>query len=223
MTILGLIPARSGSKRVNKKNIRNCGGYPLIYWSIKHAKESKLLNTTIVSTDCKEITNISEKFGANVPFLRAKDLAGDDISMIPVIKEAIDYVNSKNIFPEVIVLLQPTSPIRKKYLIDDCISKLTDGIDSVVTINDLPHTALKNIYKINDKNILEDISINNLKNKNNLFIRNGPSVVVTRIKNIQNGSLYGDKIYGVKQDFISSIDIDNEDQLFVADCILKQL
>jgi len=112
---IGLIPARKGSKRVINKNMRNLNGYPLIYWTIKSAKESKLLDDVYVSTDSPQIEEYARSLGVKV-LIRGEDLSNDTISLLPVMEHALKITKADNV-----VLLRPTSPIRSKKLIDDCI------------------------------------------------------------------------------------------------------
>lgn len=117
MRFLGIIPARGGSTRVPKKNIRSVLGKPLIYWSINAAQQSKLLDKFVVSTEDKEISKISKNYGAEV-LERPKELAGDDIPLTPVLKHALESIPAENI-----VILRPTSPIRINGIIDKSIKK----------------------------------------------------------------------------------------------------
>ena len=117
--ILGLIPARSGSKRIKNKNIYELNGKPLIQYTIEAAKNSKLLDDVIVSTDSKRIAEIANNFNINVPFLRPKKLSGDKIEMIEVIKHVVKKKKFKKI--NLIMLLQPTSPLRTNIDIDKSI------------------------------------------------------------------------------------------------------
>jgi CMP-N,N'-diacetyllegionaminic acid synthase len=94
--IIGIIPARGGSKGIPKKNIINIFGKPLIYYSIKEAKKSKLITDLIVSTDSEEIAKISRKLGADVPFLRPKKLATDRMQTLPVIRHSIKFMEELN-------------------------------------------------------------------------------------------------------------------------------
>lgn len=111
--ILAIIPARGGSKGIPGKNIKLFCGKPLIYYSIAAAKKSKIFDRIIVSTDSLEIQNISKKFGAEVPFLRPKRLAGDHSNIVDAILYLLDNLKTReNYVPDVIFLLQPTSPLR---------------------------------------------------------------------------------------------------------------
>jgi CMP-N-acetylneuraminic acid synthetase len=112
MNILALIPARGGSKRVPNKNIRNLGNKPLINWTIERALSTPELSKVIVSTDDPIIAEIAESAGANVPWLRPKELAGDRSSSADVAIHAIDWYEEENGKIDGVLLLQPTSPFR---------------------------------------------------------------------------------------------------------------
>lgn len=112
--ILGLIPARGGSKGIRGKNIRPLLGKPLIAYTIESALKSGVLGRVIVSTDSLKIKKLSQRYGAECPFLRPASLARDDTPMISVIRQAVKFMEEReNFFPEIIVLLQPTSPLRR--------------------------------------------------------------------------------------------------------------
>jgi len=135
--ILGIIPARGGSKAIPKKNIKLLNGKPLIAYTIEEALKSSFLDEVIVSTDSGEIAEIAKKWGAKVPFLRPKHLAKDNVPVVvPVSIHAIEFFEkNKNFIPDIVVILQPTSPFRKAKYIDACIKKLADTkADWVTTI-----------------------------------------------------------------------------------------
>ena len=136
-SILAIIPARGGSKGLPRKNIKPLLGKPLIAWTIEQALNSKYIDKVIVSTEDEEIAEISKKYGAEVPFLRPKELAKDDTPTIDVIEHLIKTLNQKF---DLILLLEPTSPIRKKTDLDNLISKFVDNYDiydSLVTIGEI--------------------------------------------------------------------------------------
>ncbi len=109
--VTALIPARGGSKRLPRKNVKLLNEKPLIAWSIETAKASKYVDRVIVSTDDDEIKQVSEQCGAEVPFLRPENLANDHASSFDVIRHAIGFLQLEQ--PNnLIVLLQPTSPLR---------------------------------------------------------------------------------------------------------------
>jgi CMP-N-acetylneuraminic acid synthetase len=112
--ILGLIPARGGSKGIKKKNIRNLLGKPLIAYAIECGLACSFIDKVVVSTDDPEIAEISKNWGADVPFMRPVELAQDNIPMLPVMQhalKAIEDVYSQKV--DIVILLQPTSPLRK--------------------------------------------------------------------------------------------------------------
>ena len=111
--LLALIPARGGNKRLPKKNILDLLGKPMISWSIEAALGSKFIDKVIVSTDDKEISDIAENYGVSAPFLRPAELSEDDTSSIDVALHALSEIEQSDIDYHYILLLQPTSPLRK--------------------------------------------------------------------------------------------------------------
>lgn len=123
--IIGIIPARGGSKGIPKKNIKNIHGKPLIAWTIEVARESKYLDEVIVSTDSSEIKEVAQRLGARVPFLRPDGLAKDTSTSMDVLFHALEYMKDEEskIF-DIIIMLEPTSPLREVDDIDDCLESL---------------------------------------------------------------------------------------------------
>lgn len=125
--IIAIITARGGSKRVPKKNIKFLADKPLIAYTIEEALKSKYLNRVIVSTENKEIAEVSKKYGVEI-LKRPKELAQDNTPSQPVLEHAVAYLEKKeNYKPDIIVLLQPTSPFRAFYQIDEAIGKFLKG------------------------------------------------------------------------------------------------
>ena len=126
--IVGITPARGGSKGIPRKNIKEIADKPLIAWTIEAAKQSKLLDRYIVSTEDEEIANIARKYGADILY-RPSELATDEASTLSVLQYTLEQIPC-----DVIVLLQATSPIRNGGLIDECIKEFIDnGYDSLAT------------------------------------------------------------------------------------------
>ena len=112
MRIIGVIPARSGSRRVKDKNIRLLGGKPLIAWTIETALRSPYLSKVIVSTDSEEYASIARDYGAEVPFIRPDEIS-DDCDTGLVVKHCVDWLEeNKGYHTDVAVTLQPTNPFR---------------------------------------------------------------------------------------------------------------
>jgi len=142
--ILAIIPARGGSKEIPRKNIRLLAGKTLIAYSIEAALKSRYINRVIVSTEDEEIAEIPKKYGAEV-IKRPKELAKDSTPTIEVIFHILDAMGTKNYNPEVIILLQPTSPLRNMNDIDSAINLfLKNDCESVVSVCELEHSSYWN-------------------------------------------------------------------------------
>ncbi|MBN1762919.1 MAG: acylneuraminate cytidylyltransferase family protein [Methanomicrobia archaeon] len=125
--IIAIIPARGGSKGLPRKNIKPLLGKPLIAWTIEQAKKSKYIDKVIVSTEDEEIAEISKEYGAEVSFLRPKELARDDSPTIEVILHAINWFEKRDEYFDLVVLLEPTSPLRDVEDIDNCVKMLVNN------------------------------------------------------------------------------------------------
>lgn len=146
MEILGIIPARGGSRGVPRKNVRLLAGKPLIVWAIEEAKLSKRLTRTVVSTEDEEIAAIARSCGGEVPFLRPMELAKDMSTDIEFIEHALAELRRlENYIPEIIVRLPPTSPLRIAEDIDTGIGTLLadDGADSARPVIEAPKHPYK--------------------------------------------------------------------------------
>ena len=126
--IIGITPARGGSKSIPRKNIKEICGKPLLAWTIEAAKKSKLLDRYVVSTEDEEIAEVARKYGAEV-VARPPELATDEATTVSVLQDIL-----KKIDADIIVILQCTSPVRDDGLIDECIKKfLQTGADTLAT------------------------------------------------------------------------------------------
>ena len=133
--VLGLIPARGGSKGLPGKNIRHLCGRPLIAWTIDAARASRCLDAVVVSTDDDGIAAIAASHGAEVPFGRPAELAGDNASSIDVVIHAIDLLAAAGRVFDLVVLLEPTSPLREASDIDNGLSRMLSlGASAVVSV-----------------------------------------------------------------------------------------
>lgn len=131
LSVLGVVPARGGSKGVPRKNIRELGGKPLIAHTLEAAQKAECLSRVVVSTDCVEIANVCEQLGADVPFLRPSEMASDTARVQDAVLHLLDQLDE--VYTHVL-LLQPTAPFRRAEDIDDAIrlAQETDA-DSVVS------------------------------------------------------------------------------------------
>lgn len=156
--IVGFIFARGGSKGVPKKNIKNFAGKPLIAYSIETAQKSNMIDRLVVSTDSEEIANIAIEYGAEVPFIRPKKLAGDDAPEIMAWKHAIDMLNNdKNASrPDIFVSIPTTSPLRIVDDIDTCIHALLESdADLVITVKASDRNPYFNMVVIDEQKFAE--------------------------------------------------------------------
>ena len=153
MKILTIIPARGGSKGIKLKNLSKINDKPLVAFSIEHSLESKLINRTIVSTENEEIAKVSEEYGAEIPILRSKELAGDRILDLPVFEHMLSYLKAEeNYEPEIVVHLRPTSPYRKAEWVDSAIKLLVENTsaDSVRSVSE-PSQHPYRVFEIKNK------------------------------------------------------------------------
>lgn len=117
--VLGVIPARGGSKGIPRKNLQSLAGHPLIAWSIGSALSSRCISRVIVSTDDEEIAEVSRRYGAEVPFMRPAELAAAKTPDLPVFQHALTWLAAHEQYrPDIIVQLRPTSPLRPRGLIE---------------------------------------------------------------------------------------------------------
>lgn len=131
MDILAIIPARGGSKGIPRKNLTVLNGKTLVEHSVGHARASRLVNRVMVSSDNEEILEVARRAGAEVPFRRPMELAGDQVLDLPVFKHVLEeYAARENYVPELVVHLRPTAPYRKPEWIDACIRLLMEHPDA---------------------------------------------------------------------------------------------
>lgn len=203
--ILGLIPARGGSKGIPRKNLRPIAGKPLIVWSIEAAKRSKKLDRFVVSTEDKEIAEVSEKAGAEVLW-RPKELATDEATTAALLKHVA--MTEK---PDSIVLLQPTSPVRIDGLIDRAIEKfLTSGVDTLAT----GFTTCQYEW-----GTMDNVSRQQMKG---WFYDDG-NVYVHKAAHLKEGRWFGDKREPMAIADHYNCEIDNEVQLWAVEAIMLKL
>lgn len=155
MKKLVIIPARAGSKRLPKKNVKLLNNKPLIMHSVATAKSLFEDSEICISTESKEIQEIVEKSGLKVPFLRPKELAMDNSTTEDVLIHALNWYTKHSYRPDIIILLQPTSPFRKAKHIEDMITKFSDDIDMVVSVNEAKSNPYFNLYEENDTGFLK--------------------------------------------------------------------
>lgn len=203
MNILGVTPARGGSKGIPYKNIKQIAGKPLIAWTFEAIRESNLLSEYVVSTDDDKIAAVSEQYGARVLW-RPAELATDTADTLPVLQHALQ------VYPaDVLVLLQATSPIRSPGLIDSCIREFLDGgYDSLATGFICKYVE----YGFNDLR-RQDIG--------GFFYDDG-NVYVMRADIVLDGDRYGKKICRKIISRSENVEIDDEFDFWLVEKILME-
>tara|TARA_B100000795_G_scaffold270018_1_gene261919 strand:- start:13849 stop:14553 length:705 start_codon:yes stop_codon:yes gene_type:complete len=150
LKVLAVIPARGGSKGIPKKNIISLNGKPLISYTIEAAKKSKKIDKIFLSSDDNEIINIAKENDLHSKYIRPKDLSSDTSPTSDAILHAIDWLKSSEDYkPDLIMILQPTSPLRSSYDIDDAIEQFIESSKNcLVSVNEMlehPYECVKNI------------------------------------------------------------------------------
>ena len=139
-SVIAIIPARAGSKGLPGKNIRPLCGKPLIAWSIESARGSRYVDEVLVSTDGDDIARVAEQFGAAVPFRRPNELATDSATTLSAVQHALEHYRRLGRAFDVVVLLEPTSPLREESDIDRMLERLSSGwqsFDAVISLGEV--------------------------------------------------------------------------------------
>ncbi len=218
MNVLAVIPARSGSKSVVNKNIRNFNGKPLLAHSIEHAKASKYIDRVILSTDSQEYALIGQRYGAEIPFIRPKEYATDEALDIDVFYHCLRFLEEKEGYrADIVVQLRPTYPIRDVEDIDKMIelllaNKEIDSVRSIAPVTEIPYK----MWKRNEEGMLTPI-LTEIKEAYNMPRQDLPriyyqnaSIDVTRGDIIlKEHSMSGKRIYGYELN--QNFDIDTEE------------
>lgn len=227
MRILGVIPARGGSKGVPRKNVRALAGKPLVVWTIEAALSASHLDRIVLSTDDEEIAQAGRNAGIDVPWLRPSELAQDATPTLPVIEHAVGMAQGDGDDFDAVCLLQPTNPFRTPGLIDACLDRfVTSGADSLVTVLRVPdeHNPHWVYFEQDGRLVLSTGAPTPIARRQDLpaaYHREG-SVYVTSINVLASGSLYGERVIGFEVDATTSVNIDDEDDWARAERLLAR-
>jgi N-acylneuraminate cytidylyltransferase/CMP-N,N'-diacetyllegionaminic acid synthase len=237
MEILGLIPARGGSKGIPKKNIQLLCGKPLIAYVIEKALKCKYINKLVVSTDDPAIAKIAKEYGAEVPFMRPSYLSTDKTPMLPVVKHTLDWLfKNQNYIPDVVVLLQANSPLMRASDIDKVIQKLINtNADVVYTVTKVEHPPqwLQTLKGDIPSFVFDESKIKKFDRRQDLkeIFRSTGAISAVRVnyflRNYKKKPRLalpkkGQKSRVIITDSISSLDIDTWLDLWLAETILKK-
>ncbi len=226
--VLAIIPARGGSKRLPGKNILPLKGKPLIAWSIEAALNSIFIDKVVVSTDDIEIAEISQKYGAAVPFTRPENLSNDTASSIDVVIHTIDMLALSDEVYDIVVLLQPTSPLRTTEHINQAFNKYVEqDANGVVSVCEAEHSPIW-CNTLPADNSLKSFLPEKYKNVRSqdlpTYFRLNGAVYIASISALKksNSFIQGDKIFAYEMSTKASVDIDSEIDFKLAEFLAKE-
>jgi CMP-N,N'-diacetyllegionaminic acid synthase len=226
--VIGLIPARGGSKSIPRKNLVALAGRPLLAFSAEAALGARRLDRVLLSTDDAEIAAVGRALGLETPFVRPAELSGDAAGMLPVMRHALDWLSENGPEPIAIVLLQPTSPLRTARHIDDAVELLlTSGAETVVSVVEVPHQySPASVMTMHADGRLTPFlagpSILRRQDKPRVFARNGPAILAVQSAVLRSGTLYGEATIGYRMSAAESLDIDEPDDLWLVKQYLRR-
>jgi N-acylneuraminate cytidylyltransferase len=230
--VLAIIPARGGSKKIPRKNIRLLAGLPMIVYSIQAAKESRYISKLLVSTDDQEIAEVARSWGAEVPFLRPQELAGDRVTDLPVFQHVLQFLEEKeNYRPDIVVHLRPTAPLRRAEHIDAAIdlylSRRPDCVRSIAAATQHPYK----MWKTKDGVLTPFLSYLNREEEYfnqprqalpSAYIQNGSVDIINPEIITKKHSMSGDNLLGFVMDEMDSVNVDQEEDFLLADILLMR-
>ena len=219
--IVGIIPARGGSKGIPKKNICLLAGKPLLSYTIEAALNSNTLSKVLVSTDSEEIAKVALSFGAEVVY-RPDELASDETRVLPVLLHAVKQID---VVPDKVVTLQPTSPLRLSRHIDEAVGLLSVEWDAVVSISEVQLSPYK-MYRLEGDKLLPFVSDSNQgipRQQLPKVYRDSGAIYVTWHNVLaERKTIRGNNIRSYYIDPKYAIDIDNLIDLKLAEVLLKE-
>lgn len=207
-----MVPARGGSKGISQKNLTLLAGRPLLAYTADAARASRL-SRTVVSTDDPAIADLARGLGLEVPFMRPPELATDKALMAPVLHHAVREMRARGFAADAIVLLQPTSPLRRADHIDRALELLeASGADSVVSVVEVPHQFNPvSVMRLDGDRLVpfvEGPAVLRRQDKPRAYARNGPAVLAVRTSVLERGSLYGEDCRPFLMPPEDSVDLD---------------
>jgi CMP-N,N'-diacetyllegionaminic acid synthase len=225
--VLTLIPARAGSKGLPRKNVLEVAGLPLIAWSILAAKNSRFVDRIVVSTDGSEIADVARTFGGEVPFMRPAELASDEASTQDVVLHCLDELEKEGSRYDLVVILQPTSPLRTAEDIDSALELLASkGAEAVVSVCRAQHSLLLANTLPPDGDMRDFLRPEVTRAPRQAlphYYRLNGALYAAKWERLRSGGwFYGPGSYAYVMPPERSVDIDEEFDLQVADCLLSK-
>ncbi len=228
-SVLGVVPARIGSKGIPRKNLKPLGGVPLVSWTLRFARLNAI--NVIVSTDADELAEVARSEGAHVPFLRSAELSADDTPSVDVVLDCLDFTErSEGKSFDYVAMLEPTSPFRRETLLLEALALLTSGqAESAVTVmpagNGHPNFAMKpiDLSLVGFETPFGDSMTKRRQNCPPIFFPEGCLYISTVESLRRNGTFYHARTALIRVGPIESIDIDEPDDLALAELVLAGL
>ena len=228
--VLGIIPARKGSKGLNDKNIRPLLNKPLLSWPIKALKETPEIDKIIVSTDSVKYKNIALKAGAEVPFLRPKNISGDKASSFSVLKHAINFLSDKKEYFEYVVMLEPTSPLTEGEDVSIALKELhkkRNIADAIISVGEVIDYHPSFCLEKNSKNFIEpllgfkDFLAMRRQDLKKLFFLDG-SFYISKVDTLLNlKTFYHPKTIAKEMPKFKNIEIDTIEDFLIIESFIK--
>lgn len=225
MNALYLIPARGGSKGIANKNVKFLNGKPLIYYTIDVAREFAKDKDICVSTDSKKIQEIVKKRGLKVPFLRPSEYAGDHSPVENTIKHALEFYANQGRKYEALILLQPTSPLRRAKHLKEAISLYDNDIDMLVSVKESSSNPYFNLFEEDKNGFLTKSKQGEFKRRQDcpsVFEYNGAIYIINIDSFLTKGFRGLKRIRKYIMDSRYSIDIDDQLEWEFAEFIMQK-
>lgn len=230
MRILGLIPARGGSKGIPGKNVKPLAGKPLLAYTFDSARESRLLTRTVLSSDDPEIIQTAQALNLEVPFVRPNDLAADASPTLPVIQHALRFFEQMGEHFDAVCLLQVTSPFRRAGMIDEAITRFIDtGADALVSVLPVPHEFNPHwVFEPKNDGLLgiatgEEKIIPRRQDLPPAYFRDGAIYLTKTSVLLEQNSLYGEKLAYILGDQDRYVNLDTPKDWERAQSLVKIL
>lgn len=225
MKPLVIIPARGGSKGLPGKNIKKLMGKPLINYTIEAARTIFEDEQIIVSTDDLDIKSCVEQIGLKVPFIRPSEFSTDTATTIDVLIHALNFSEANQYFPDVLILLQPTSPLRNAQHIKEALSFYNESIDMIVSVKETESNPYYVLFEDNESGYLIKSKAGNFTRRQDcpkVWEYNGAIYIINVQSLKKHGQINFEKVMKYEMEKEHSVDIDTEMDWMIAEYFLKK-
>lgn len=218
--VLAMIPARGGSKGIKDKNICNLAGKPLIWYTIEAAQASKYIDGIMINTDSEKIKVVCEELGVKVPALRPEKYASDRAKTIDAVVWALDWLDINDMKYDILVLLQPTSPLRSTLDIDSAIEKFVDfGCASLLSVSKSEVSPV-HLRMIDDEGKMTKLlNLNSTVRRQDMpeYYRVNGSIYINLISEVTADTSFNDNVVPYVVDEMNAVDVDRIEDIYLAE------